>query len=445
MRTFYSALFYLLIPFILLRLLWRSIKAPDYRLRWRERFACYDKAYPQGVIWFHAVSVGEAEAVFPLIRRLQNQSPQVKLLITTTTPTGSARVCAVLGKTVEHVYLPYDIPFVVKRFMSCFKPVLAVVMETEIWPNLYHYCGKNNIPLYLINARLSKKSALGYQKIPSLTHPTLANLKQIAAQTDEDAERFIAIGAKPYQVRAVGNIKFDLEIPGQLITEGKQLKTTVFKGRFVWLAASTHKGEEQIFLDTYKALKQHIPELLLLIVPRHPERFTEVVALCEQNHSLVVTRTSKKPCNLDTDIYLADTMGELKMLYAAADVAFIGGSMVPVGGHNILEATAIGVPVLFGPYMANFKDIADKVLVHKAAVQCHDKEAIAQAIQSVYSDIGYRNLLIDNGKTFVKMNRGAVEKLCEMLAGEFDGRAECPRGINVTAKRQLDRDIKNGG
>jgi 3-deoxy-D-manno-octulosonic-acid transferase len=419
MRTAYSAIFYLIIPFILLRLLWRGIKAPDYRLRWRERFACYDRKYPQDVIWFHAVSVGEAEAVFPLVRRLQAQFPQTKCLITTTTPTGSARVRAVLGQAVEHVYLPYDTPGAVGRFMRCFKPVLAVIMETEIWPNLFIGCGENDIPLYVINARLSEKSARGYRKIPSLIHPVLANVKQIAAQTQEDAERFIAIGAKAEQVTTIGNIKFDLEIPKEIIAEGKQLKTTLFDGRFVWLAASTHNGEEQVFLDAYKKLKPNIPELLLVIVPRHPERFAEVGLLCNQNLLTVVTRTSKQSCNLDTDVYLADTMGELKMLYAAADVAFVGGSMVPVGGHNLLEASAVGVPVLFGPYMANFKAIAQKVLAHNAAIQCCDNGAIVKAISQLYLDVDYRNLLIDNGKLFVEMNRGAIDKLCEMLAVEF--------------------------
>jgi 3-deoxy-D-manno-octulosonic-acid transferase len=423
MRTFYTAVFYIIIPFILLRLFWRSIKAPDYRLRWRERFAFYNKKYPQDVIWLHAVSVGEAEALFPLVRRLQAHNPQVKILITTTTPTGSARVRKVLGQTVEHVYLPYDTPDAVRRFMHCFKPVLAVMMETEIWPNLFIHCGDNNIPLYVINARLSEKSARGYQKLPSLFHPVLANVKKIAAQTQEDAERFIAIGAKPGLVVTVGNIKFDLEIPEQVILEGKQLKTSVFKDRFVWIAASTHKGEEQIFLDVYKQLKSKIPELLLLIVPRHPERFAEVSTLCNQNTLAVVTHTSKQPCNLGTDVYLADTMGELKMLYAAADVAFVGGSMVPVGGHNLLEASAIGIPVLFGPYMANFKEIALKVLAHKAAIQCQDKAAIVRAIQSMYSDIAYRNLLTENGKLFVQTNRGAIDKLCEMLAGQIRQRA----------------------
>ena len=420
MRILYSAIFYLLIPFILLRLLWRSIKAPEYRRRWLERFGIYGKKYSQDVIWFHAVSVGEAEALFPLVRRLQQQFPQQTLLVTTTTPTGSARVSAMLCNTVEHVYLPYDVPIVVKRFMRCFKPKLAVIMETEIWPNLFHYCGENNIPLYLINARLSEKSRRGYSKLPALIHPVLASIKQIAAQTQDDAERYLAIGAKPRQVVTFGNIKFDLEIPREIIDEGKQLKASVFKGRFVWLAASTHKGEEALFMAIYQALKPNIPSLLLVIVPRHPERFVEVRELGSQYQLRLVTRTSKLACSTDTDVYLADTMGELKMIYAAADLAFIGGSMVPVGGHNLLEAAAIGVPVLFGPYMANFKDIADKVLAQKAAVQCQDQNEIIKMIQNLYSDSQLRDLLIANGKAFVQENRGALGNISQMLIKELD-------------------------
>lgn len=415
MRAFYSALFNLLIPFILLRLLWRSFKAPQYRKRWRERFAYYDKAVIPQVIWFHAVSVGEAEAVFPLIKRIRVNIPNSRILVTTTTPTGSARVQTVLGEAVQHVYLPYDTPAIVERFMLAFRPMLAVIMETELWPNLFTYCGQNSIPLFVINARLSKKSAKGYRKLPSLIRPLLANIKQVAAQTQEDAERFVAIGAKTEQVTVLGNIKFDLETPEQIIAEGKQLKSRIFKGRFVWIVASTHKGEDQIFLDIYKKLKPNIPELLLVLVPRHPERFGEVGELIRQNDLLEVSRTTNKPCAMGTDIYLANTMGELKMLYAAADIAFVGGSMLPVGGHNILEALAMGVPVLFGPYMANFKEIADKVLMYKAAIQCQGSEAIISAVQRLYVDIDYRNALVAKGEEFILQNRGVIDKLYKLL------------------------------
>ncbi len=415
MRIIYSCLFYLLIPFILLRLLWRGIKAPAYRCRWRERFALYNKKFPQDVIWFHAVSVGEAEALFPLVRHIQKQHPDAKLLITTTTPTGSARVTSVMQETVAHVYLPYDVPDAVNRFIRCFKPKLAVIMETEIWPNLFMSCGKNNIPLYVINARLSEKSCRGYQKIPSLVHPALAQVKGIATQTSDDASRFIAIGADSDQVKTLGNIKFDVEIPQSIIAQGLQIKNDLLGGRFVWLIASTHKDEEAIFLEIYKKIKQKIPELLLIIAPRHPERFADVKKLCEQSQLALVMRTSGNVVNTETDVYLADTMGELKMLYAAADIAFVGGSMVPTGGHNILEASAVGIPVMFGPYMANFKEIARGVLSSKAAIQCQNKEDVVNAMLALYEQPAYRAELAEKGLLFVRQNQGAIARIYAML------------------------------
>ena len=415
MRFFYSSLFYLLTPFILLRLLWRGIKAPDYRHRWRERFAFYNKPFPQDVIWFHAVSVGEAEALFPLVRHIQKQHPDAKLLITTTTPTGSARVKAVMQDTVAHVYLPYDVPDAINRFMRCFKPKLAVIMETEIWPNLFAGCGKNAIPLYIINARLSEKSSRGYRKIPALVHPALAQVSGIATQTQDDANRFIAIGAASEKVITLGNIKFDVEIPPSTLALGLQIKADLFEGRFVWLIASTHKDEEALFLELYTEIKHKIPELLLVIVPRHPERFADVKKLCEQFQLAVVMRTTGGRTDTETDVYLVDTMGELKALYAAADVAFVGGSMVPAGGHNILEAAAVGVPVMFGPHMENFKEIARGVLSHDAAIQCQNKDELVKSILALYKQPDYRQALAEKGKAFVRYNQGAISRICTML------------------------------
>jgi 3-deoxy-D-manno-octulosonic-acid transferase len=416
MRTLYSALFYLLVPFVLLRLLWRSIKAPVYRRRWSERFGLYDRDQTvQGVLWFHAVSVGEAEALFPLLRRLQKRLPETPIVVTTTTPTGSARVKAVMKDTVAHVYLPYDVPFALKRFMHCFKPKLAVIMETELWPNLFAYCGKNKIPLYIINARLSEKSARGYRKIPALIRPALAEVTLIAAQTDEDAGRFLEIGAAEESVKTLGNMKFDVDISEETLVAGFKLKEHLFKDRFVWLIASTHKDEEAVFLPIYEQIKQRIPELLMVIVPRHPERFPEVGKLCEQRQLHVVTRTSRGTCSRDTDVYLVDTMGELKMFYAAADIAFVGGSMVPVGGHNILEAAAVGVPVMFGPYMANFKEIAEEVLEREAAVQCRNEKEIAEAVLKLYTRPDYRDALVAKSKRFLNDNQGAIDKICDVL------------------------------
>jgi 3-deoxy-D-manno-octulosonic-acid transferase len=416
MRAFYSGLFYLLIPFILVRLIWRSIKAPAYRCRWNERFGLYSKKSSQNVIWFHAVSVGEAEALFPLAKQIQQQYPEAKLLITTTTPTGSARVKSVMHESVEHVYLPYDIPCAVSRFMQHFKPKIVVIMETEIWPNLFVHCGKNEIPLYIVNARLSEKSARGYQKLPSLIAQALAQVRLIATQTRDDAQRFIAIGAKSETVRTLGNIKFDVEVSRDIIEQGLVLKADLFGGRFVWLIASTHKDEEAIFLEIYKEIKQKIPELLLVIVPRHPERFGEVKKLCEQNQLAAVMRTFGESCHQHTDVYLADTMGELKMLYVASDAAFVGGSMVPVGGHNILEALAVGTPVLFGPHMANFKEIAEGVLRQDSAIQCRDKSEIVNAIITLHADLAYRQLLAEKGKAFIRQNQGAIAKISDILS-----------------------------
>jgi 3-deoxy-D-manno-octulosonic-acid transferase len=419
MRAFYTLLFYLLIPFIMLRLLWRGIKAPAYRRRWNERFGFYNKTYPQNLVWFHAVSVGEAEALFPLLRLLLARHPDWKLLITTTTPTGSARVRATFGGLAEHVYLPYDMSFVIRRFMETFKPRLAVIMETEIWPNLYAECGRHQVPLFLINARLSEKSARGYRKIPSLIRPALANVSLIAAQTGDDAERFVGIGAKPEAVRVMGNMKFDIEIAEETIAKGRGLKSSAFGVRFVWIIASTHKNEEALFLGLYPEIKAKIPELLLVIVPRHPERFIEVRKLCEERRLNVVMRTSGNPCSAETDVYIADTMGELKMLYAAADVAFIGGSMVPVGGHNLLEAAAVGVPVMFGPYMANFKEIAAGVLARKAALQCRSGEEIVSIILSLYADSGQRVELTNRARAFLRENRGAIAAIAELIETEM--------------------------
>ena len=415
MQFIYSALFYFLAPLILLRLLWRSIKAPAYRYRWRERFALYPQALPQHVIWFHAVSVGESEALFPLLKKIQQHHPEAKLLVTTTTPTGSARVQAVMKDTVTHVYLPYDMPDVVQRFIGHFKPTLAVIMETEIWPNLYTCCGQHHIPLYLINARLSERSARGYQKISQFVRSTLDNVSIIATQTQDDAQRFVSLGAKTDAIKVMGNIKFDISVPEITLADGHQLKNTLFANRFVWVIASTHKEEEAIFITLYQHIKLQIPELLLLLVPRHPERFIEVKRLCEQKQLKTVSRTSGEPVTQDTDVYLVDTMGELKMIYAASDIAFVGGSMVPTGGHNILEAVAVGVPVLFGPYVSNFKEIARGILNQQAAIQCVDNDAIVQSVLSLYHQPNERLELVAKGQVFLKQNQGAIARIYAML------------------------------
>lgn len=416
MRLLYTLLFHLLVPIILLRLYWRGFKAPEYRRRWTERLGLYQKTYPDNVIWIHAVSVGEAEAVFPLIKRLQKQYPADNFLITTTTPTGSARVQAVLADTVNHVYLPYDLPVVICRFLNVFKPKIAIIMEKEIWPNLYAQCAKNNIPLMIINARLSANSAKGYKKIPGLIKPALSHIACIATQTSEDAQRFIEIGASKEITRRIGNLKFDLAVDEKSVQKAKQIKQTVFLEHFVWIVASTHDAEEQIFFEIYPQLKQQIPELLLMVVPRHPERFNTVKQLAEKMQLKTCMRSSGTACTKETDVYIADTMGELKCLYGAADICFVGGSMVPVGGHNILEPAVMHVPILFGPYMVNFKEIAKNVLDLGAAIQCADKQALIDTVMHLYKDEQYRSNITAKANLFVKNNQGAAERMAVLIS-----------------------------
>ncbi len=415
MRRLYSFLFYCSIPFVISRLLWRSLKNPAYRQRWLERFGFYTQTYTQDVIWFHAVSVGECEALFPLIHLLQSHQLHLSILITTTTPTGSARVKNVLGESVQHVYLPYDLPDVIARFLKTFKPKIAVIVETEIWANLYHACAGKQIPLYLINARLSEKSVRGYQKIPSLVIPTLNTMTKIATQTEMDKERFIEIGANPNTVQNLGNIKFDVIISDDTLNQGFALKTELFKNRFVFLAASTHEGEEILLFDCYKKLKLQIPELLLAIAPRHPERFAVVENLAKNAGLNIVTRTSQQSCTKETDIFLIDTLGELKLFYATADIAFVGGSLVPIGGHNVLEPAAVGVPVLFGLKMHNFAFIAKKMLAAQAAIQCKNIAELESQISDLYNQPELRNTLTTNAKKFVAQNQGATEKIYNLL------------------------------
>jgi 3-deoxy-D-manno-octulosonic-acid transferase len=415
MRNLYSFLFYSAIPLVISRLWWRSLKNPAYRQRIFERFGIYSQSYQQNVIWFHAVSVGESEALFPLIRLIQTRQPQISILITTTTPTGSARVQAVLGDGVQHVYLPYDLPDVIARFLKTFTPKIAVIVETEIWANLFHACEKNQISLYLINARLSEKSVQGYQKIPSLVLPALNAITKIATQTENDKTRFIAIGAKPETVENLGNIKFDVTIDDEIFKQAQNLKTQFFTKRFIFLAASTHDGEEILLLDAYKNLKKHIPELLLAIAPRHPERFATVENLTKTENLKIVTRTSTQICENETDVFLIDTLGELKLFYATADLAFVGGSFVPVGGHNVLEPAAVGVPVLFGLEMQNFALIAEKILAAKAAIQCKNVSELENKIIEIYNQPELRTTLISNAKNFVNQNQGTIEKIYNLL------------------------------
>ena len=415
MRSLYTALFYTCVPLILGRLVWRGHKSPAYRQRWGERFGLYTKSAQSGVIWLHAVSVGEAEAAFPLVRALSKRFPNIPVLVTNTTPTGSARVRAVLGDTVQHVYLPYDLPDAIARFLNHFRPVLAVVMETEIWPNLFRACHDRNIPLAIVNARLSERSVRGYERLPALARESLHAVTCIAAQTQADADRYLQIGALAQQVVVTGNLKYDQELPQGLLEQAKDLRTRLFGTRPVWIAGSTHDGEENAVLEAFKQVRGDFPNLLLVLVPRHPERFDSVHTLCSA-HGLKTLRRSEERTDAETDVFLVDTMGELRLFYAASDIAFVGGSLVPVGGHNVLEPAMLGVPVAFGPHMHNFQEIALKLLETGGAVRIANSTELADWAKRLLSEPALREEMAEKGKSLVTSGRGALARVEALVA-----------------------------
>lgn len=414
-RLLYSALFYALLPFILARLAWRSRKLPAYWERWRERFAVYDTPSERNTVWFHAVSVGEAEAAFPLIRRFGTSHPFLPVLVTCTTPTGSARIKAVLGDSVRHVYLPYDLPDGVARFLNHFQPQAAVFLETEIWPNLYVQCQRRGIPLAIVNGRLSEKSARGYRKLRHLTAKSLAAVSRVAAQTVADAERYVSLGVASDRVTVTGNVKFDLEFSDAMRQQAESLRAELFGSRPIWIAGSTHPGEEEQILVALGKLKSAIPEVLLLLAPRHPERADEVQALAERFGFSVQRRTEHRPCAPATGVFLVDTLGELRIFYGMADVAFVGGSLIPRGGHNVLEPAAAGRPVLFGPYMFNFAEIAQGLQESGGGIEVTDGETLACWILRLLSKPDRRAEIGVKGQGFVSANHGAVERVMALL------------------------------
>ncbi len=370
MRYLYSFLFYLALPLVFLRLIWRSRRLPAYRQRWTERLGFYPFHFDQ-CLWVHAVSVGETIAAVPLINALKERYPHLPVLVTTMTPTGAARVKAAFGDTVAHAYLPYDLPGAVSRFLNSMHPKVAVIMETELWPNLLAACKKRHIPVCLANARLSAKSAATYRRIASLTREMLNNIDVIAAHGQADAQRFIELGAPVSNVVVTGNIKFDLEIPSDLMRRAEQLTDVLGKDRFIWVAASTHEGEEDVLLTAHKLLREQVPQALLILVPRHPDRFNTVAKLSEQQFN-TVRRSSNQACTPETAVYLGDTMGEMLLMYAVCDVAFVGGSLIERGGHNILEPAVLAKPIVTGHSLFNFAEMSEKFLTADALHRVSD-------------------------------------------------------------------------
>ena len=414
MYYFYVALFYLLLPFWAVFHYVRGLKKKDYHARWKEFFGFYTKNHTRQVIWLHAASVGEVEAANVLINYFRDNSPYT-VLVTTSTEPGYQRVRALQGNRVEHVYLPVDTPTAIARFLSHFQPRLAVIMETEIWPVLFSKCAENSIPLFIVNARLSEKSAKGYRKLKFFLAKVFSGISAVLVQTELDARRYQEIGVSAEKITVSGNLKLDMDIPEATKVQAVQIKQLLFPERLIFVVGSTHQGEEELFLNVYLRLKQKFPALLLILVPRQPKRADDISKLCLADKLNVIRRTENKPCTVSTDVFLVDTIGELKQMYAIADCSFVAGSMVPIGGHNIFEPVLLDVPVLFGPYMKNSELLAQQLLEANGAVQCFNETDIVNSVTLILSQPREKELLVSAGRAFVEQNNGALERTIEVI------------------------------
>jgi 3-deoxy-D-manno-octulosonic-acid transferase len=413
-RLVYSLVIYLLQIPVAAYWLFRGLVKRSYRERTGQRFGI---GYPQldRCIWVHAVSVGEVQAAVPLIRAISKRFPDHNMLVTTVTPTGAARVSAVFGDTVTHCYIPFEMPIAVDRFFESLNPELALIMETEIWPNLYQGCGVRDIPLILVSARISPRSVDSYRRFLPLFRNTLSHGIIIAAQSEADADRFRSLGASPVRTWVTGNIKFDIELPPGLAQQGKEFRQRTFGDRPVWIAASTHDQEEQQVLSAHRRLLERYPDLLLVLVPRHPERFAAVGDMIDKEQLEKVRRTEQRSCDASTRVFLGDTMGEVPLFYAASDVAFVGGSLVQIGGHNMLEPAALGLPVISGPHVYNAQDIADMFIELGACHIVHDSSELAVAVDQLLSSPADARERGNKAQEIVQRNRGALAHLLGLL------------------------------
>jgi 3-deoxy-D-manno-octulosonic-acid transferase len=414
MRRLYSLLMMLAAPAAFAVLLVRGLRDRAYWAAPWERFG-FGRRLAAPSIWLHAVSVGEVSAAVALLRALRARHPAIPMVLSTATPTGRARAQSLLGTDVDIRYLAYDTPGSVRRFLARINPRVGVIIETELWPNLFHECRRRGVPLLLASARLSPKSVSRYRRAPALFGAAVAQNVTIAAQTNEDAERFIAIGADPARTRAVGNVKFDMQLGKEVLETGRKLRAEYLGERPVWIAGSTHAGEEEQLLAAHAALKQAVARALLVLVPRHPQRFESVANLLARRAERFDRRSAVAPVRADADVLLVDTMGELAALYAAADVAFVGGSLVPVGGHNLLEPAALGVPVITGPYTANSGEMARELMLRGGAVRVADAHTLANVLGQFFADPKMRQRVGACGREFVEAHRGTVARLIDVI------------------------------
>lgn len=425
MRFLYSAVLYCAIPFFFLRMLSRSRKAPQYRRRLAERFAIFPVAeefLSKPTIWVHAVSVGETIAAAPIVEDLLARYPDHTLVLTTTTPTGSERVRALFQDRVFHVYVPWDLPGAVRRFVKKIRPQLLIIMETELWPNMLHYSAVGGARIVLANARMSEKSASGYKRLSALSRPMLASLDKVACQSEADGERFIDMGLPRGKLEVTGSIKFDLEISKELREQSAQLhREWRLNSRPLLIAASTHPGEDEKILDAFVQLRSASQNCLLLLVPRHPERFDTVYNMCRDRKWRVLRRSQGVAPELRDDIVIGDTMGELLLLLSLGSVAFIGGSLVDHGGHNALEASAWGVPVVSGPSMFNFTEISGLLCEADAMIMLDQPDLLGTTLTELLVSRQRLQDMGANGLRVVAENRGAKKRLMALIDDQMSG------------------------
>lgn len=410
----YSLVMTLLLPTTLYHLVWRGLRQKEYLQRWDERFAFYPGSERPQSLWLHAVSVGEVNAAAPLVKALRTRYPHLPMLITTVTPTGSARVAALFGESVRQVYLPYDTPGAVRHFLDHFRPRLALVMETEIWPNVFSEVARRRVPLLIVNARLSERSLRGYRLIRPLIRAALKAVNVLAAQSEADLARYRQLGLAAEQGQVSGNIKYDLELPSGLSQQAAEWRQA-WGDRPVWIAASTHADEEAAVVEAHRRVLQRFPNALLLWAPRHPERFAAVADQATAAGLRVCNRRDNGQPAADCQCFVINSLGELLAFYAASDVAFVGGSLQPIGGHNLLEPAAVGVPALVGPHTFNFEEITEVLLQAGAVQRIADGEALAPAVIALLADADDRHRRGDSGRRCVEDARGALARTLEQI------------------------------
>ncbi len=415
MRLLYLTAVYLLAPLMLLSWLLRGLRNPDYRDRLGQRFGFGIPKIEKPALWIHAVSVGEVQAAVPLVRQLMRNYPDKRIVMTTWTPTGAARVRRVFGDAVTHIYVPFETNGAIKRFFDRVRPAIAIIMETEIWPNLYNECGVRGIPLVLASARISPRSVKSYRRLVPLFREALSHGIVIAAQSTSDAARFRELGAAPERTFVIGNLKFDIEVDPSHTKTGTELRALLGASRPVWIAASTHEGEEELLLAAHRQIRQTHPDALLVLVPRHPERFDDLATRLSADGVRLVRRTSGEPCTPDTDVFFCDTMGEVMGFYAASDVCFVAGSLVPIGGHNLLEPAVLGKPVVTGPHNFNSEDIEPRLSDAKACVVVANVDELAIRVSELLADPSERAQLGARARAVLDNNRGALRDLVALL------------------------------